>query len=73
MASLLNPKAIAVVGASQRPGRGTSVVDDPRYGPAVVFGLGGIFVEILKDATTQMAVGRAGAGVIAVDIAVEHL
>jgi acetyltransferase len=31
------------------------IIDDPRYGPAVVFGLGGIFVEILKDATTQMA------------------
>ena len=30
MASLLNPKAIAVVGASQRPGRGTSVIANLR-------------------------------------------
>jgi acyl-CoA synthetase (NDP forming) len=31
------------------------IVDDPLYGPAVVFGLGGIFVEILKDTTIEMA------------------
>src|SRR4051812_44819145 len=30
MASLLNPKAIAVVGASQRPGRGTAVIANLR-------------------------------------------
>jgi acetyltransferase len=31
------------------------IIDDPLYGPAVVFGLGGIFVEILKDTTIEMA------------------
>ncbi len=31
------------------------VIDDPLYGPAVCFGLGGIFVEIFNDATTEMA------------------
>jgi len=31
------------------------IINDPHYGPAIVFGLGGIFVEILKDTTTQMA------------------
>jgi acyl-CoA synthetase (NDP forming) len=31
------------------------ITDDPLYGPAIVFGLGGIFVEILKDTTIEMA------------------
>ncbi len=31
------------------------IIDDPLYGPAIVFGLGGIFVEILKDTTVEMA------------------
>lgn len=31
------------------------IVDDPLYGPAIVFGLGGIFVEVLRETVTQMA------------------
>lgn len=31
------------------------IVDDPLYGPAIVFGLGGIFVEILQDTAIEMA------------------
>jgi len=31
------------------------IIDDPLYGPAIMFGLGGIFVEILKDTTVEMA------------------
>ena len=31
------------------------VVCDPLFGPAVAFGLGGIFVEVLKDTVTEMA------------------
>jgi len=31
------------------------IIDDPLYGPAIVFGLGGIFVEVLKDTTVEMA------------------
>jgi acetate---CoA ligase (ADP-forming) len=31
------------------------IVDDPLFGPAICFGLGGVFVEILKDTTTEMA------------------
>jgi acetyltransferase len=31
------------------------IIDDPLFGPAICFGLGGIFVEIFKDATTEMA------------------
>jgi acetate---CoA ligase (ADP-forming) len=30
------------------------IINDPLYGPAIVFGLGGIFVEILKDTTMEM-------------------
>jgi acyl-CoA synthetase (NDP forming) len=31
------------------------IIDDPLYGPAIVFGLGGIFIELLKDTTVEMA------------------
>lgn len=31
------------------------IVDDPTCGPAICFGLGGIFIEIFKDTTTEMA------------------
>jgi acyl-CoA synthetase (NDP forming) len=31
------------------------IINNSPYGPAIVFGLGGIFVEILKDTATEMA------------------
>jgi acetyltransferase len=31
------------------------IIDDPLFGPAICFGLGGVFVEILHDAVTEMA------------------
>ena len=31
------------------------IIDDPLYGPAIVFGLGGIFVELLQDTAIEMA------------------
>jgi acetyltransferase len=31
------------------------IIDDPLYGPAIVFGLGGIFVELLDDTAIEMA------------------
>jgi acetate---CoA ligase (ADP-forming) len=31
------------------------IVDDPLFGPAICFGLGGVFVEILHDTATEMA------------------
>jgi acetyltransferase len=31
------------------------IIDDPLFGPAVCFGMGGIFVEIIDDATIEMA------------------
>ena len=31
------------------------IINDPVYGPAVCFGLGGIFIEVYNDTTTEMA------------------
>jgi acetate---CoA ligase (ADP-forming) len=31
------------------------IIDDPLFGPAICFGLGGIFVEIMKDTAIEMA------------------
>jgi acetate---CoA ligase (ADP-forming) len=31
------------------------IIDDPMYGPAIVFGLGGVFVEVFKDTVIEMA------------------
>ena len=31
------------------------IIDDPMFGPAICFGLGGVFIEILQDAATEMA------------------
>lgn len=31
------------------------IIDDAQFGPAVCFGLGGVFVEIFKDVRTEMA------------------
>ena len=31
------------------------IIDDPLFGPAICFGMGGIFIEILHDATIEMA------------------
>jgi acetate---CoA ligase (ADP-forming) len=31
------------------------IIDDPLFGPAVCFGLGGVFIEIMKDTIIEMA------------------
>jgi acyl-CoA synthetase (NDP forming) len=31
------------------------VINDPIFGPAVMFGLGGVFVEVLGDVTFRLA------------------
>ena len=42
---MVSPSTEVVVGA----------VKDPQFGPALMFGLGGIFVEVLKDVTFRIA------------------
>ncbi|MEW6322357.1 MAG: acetate--CoA ligase family protein [Acidobacteriota bacterium] len=50
-----DPAATLVV---QQMARGTEIIlgsaDDPKFGPVLMFGLGGIFVEILKDVAFRM-------------------
>jgi acyl-CoA synthetase (NDP forming) len=48
-AAIVQPMASGVVEAY------AGIIDDPLYGPAIVFGLGGIFVEVLKDTAIEMA------------------
>jgi acetyltransferase len=47
--ALLQPMEKGVVEAY------AGIIDDPLYGPAICFGLGGIFIEILKDTAFEMA------------------
>jgi acyl-CoA synthetase (NDP forming) len=53
----IDPNASAVVEAMARPG--TEVIvgakRDPQFGPTVLFGLGGIFVEVFKDVAIRVA------------------
>ncbi|HUF92052.1 MAG TPA: acetate--CoA ligase family protein [Candidatus Limnocylindria bacterium] len=57
--AFFRPRSVAVVGASHDP---LGMVRDAQFGPLVVLGFGGIYVEILKDTTTRLApVDRADA------------
>lgn len=56
-AQAIDPEASAVVEAMARAG--TEVIvgakRDPQFGPTVLFGLGGIFVEVFKDVAIRVA------------------
>jgi acetate---CoA ligase (ADP-forming) len=48
-AAIVQPMAAGIAEAY------AGIIDDPLYGPAIVFGLGGIFIEVLKDTAIEMA------------------
>ncbi len=51
---LFCPRSIALIGASHTEEKLGGVVDE-QFGPVVMFGLGGIFVELFKDVAFALA------------------
>ncbi|CAJ36977.1 acetate--CoA ligase family protein [Methanocella arvoryzae] len=56
-ARALDPEATAVVQTMAAPGREVIVgaKRDPQFGPIVLFGMGGVFVEVFKDVSIRVA------------------
>jgi acyl-CoA synthetase (NDP forming) len=56
-AKAIDPEATAVVETMGTPGREVIVgaKRDPQFGPIVLFGMGGVFVEVFKDVSIRVA------------------
>ena len=68
-AGILGVQVQAELDLSDRTETIVGIVNDPQFGPTVLFGLGGIFVEVFEDTAVRVApISRAEASEMVADI-----